>query len=180
MHNKIGTDIRTAKNLVRIHETVKLDAVSFELNTKTYQPLLDKISSGLKKTHFNFPFSMAIGYAARNKVPIIATDCLEYPEYPQIVEIEREIESKYKPMLESKKPVDQSILNDFDKLLSKYYKLHYGFTRKRDKYVATALDDYIQNNAVNNMVHICGAKHIPNLKVLLNKELKYEVVSKEV
>ena len=179
-HNKIGTDIRSLKSLYLIHESAKLDAVSFELDTKIYQPIFDKISSCKEDIDSNFPFSMAIAYAVKNKIPILATDCLDFPEYRQIVEIEHEIEHTYKPRIKSRQPEDQVVLDKFDRLLNKYYRLHEKIDRKRDKHISKALGDYIQRHSVNNIAHLCGAKHIPNLEVLLGKGSRYEIVSREV
>ena len=179
-HNKIGTDIRPLRRLQLIHKLAKLDAVSFELDTKIYQPIFDKISSCNGKVDDALPFSRAVAYAVENKIPILATDCLDFPEYRQIVEIEHEIEHKHKPRIKTKQPEGQLVLNKFDRLLNKYYKLLARFDKKRDKYVSKALSDYIQRHSVNNIAHFCGAKHLPKLEAMLGNESGYEIDSRGI
>ncbi len=127
---------------------IKIYAISFE--TDEANPIAPKPSVEFPKGNSrNAPIVLNLsvaGLARTGRIPIIYADRRDFPEFKE----KEEFEERMDP--------------DSDEDILKYADLIARFLDKRDAYTVGVLDHHIRIEKKKVIAHICGYRHLPNLK----------------
>jgi len=170
-HNTILTEIATTVEIKKINEAEGIDCVSLELDQKRYQPVLDS-SAARGKLHDGMKyFPIVISYCISRKIPLIASDWIEFPEFPVIATIETDVNDLRKSVENGDRQYDDFLDAHLDDLLERYDSAFESFNQKRDEYTARMLMEHLREMGRNDtLVHVCGKSHIERLSDRLRGE----------
>ncbi len=178
-HHTIESVIGVLSRLDNIQKRKRLGCLSFELDHEEYQPLLDKIAKEEGPAGSVIPVANPIiEYALRQDIPMIASEDIHFPEYLEMVAVEKHIEAVRADFQNGLIPeedmpqTNESVGN----MLQRYKELTLQTQQIRDENTSYIISNYIRDKDIGSLAHICGSKHIPNLESHLLRK-GYLVVS---